>query len=332
MSNHPLAVTFVHGTEISDPGFAKTATDKLRRAFERHANADADEALIIEPTYWAPELQTIQDQLFERCFGANAEGFRDRLTDWVTRINAGSGAHLLLLAATAPLRWVPGAPGLDYPTLRWLVVQFLGDTIAYQMTPSDRELYDKIHGRVAETLGRLADRAGGTAPLCVISHSLGTVIASNYFYDLEIQHGGTGRQMVAESVDARIGDTALERGETLAFLYTLGSPIPLWTQRYPDFGVPLTMPAKDLRRHHKALDGEWVNFYSHDDLISHPIKMLSAAYQKQVTEDRAVSVGPVWASRTPLSHISYWNDDRVIDQIAGSLASGWEQINRSAKK
>lgn len=326
MTHQRLAVTFIHGVEISDPQFASTATRKLRRAFARHAQVDADQALVIEPTYWAPELQTIQDELFRRCFGTSREGFFTRLTEWVTAINAGSATRLLLLTATGVLRRVPGVGELHYPTLRWLVTQFLGDAVAYQITPSDRELYDRIHARVAEAVQRLAEQAGATAPLCVIAHSLGTVIASNYFYDLEVQYQGQRRKLVSPAVSKRIS-SPLERGETLAFMYTLGSPIALWTQRFPNFGVPLTVPAPALPRHHKTLAGEWVNFYSRDDLIAYPLRTLSPAYRKQVTEDRPVLVGPWWASRTPLSHLSYWNDEAVIDPIAKTLARAWQKLN-----
>jgi hypothetical protein len=318
-----LAVTFVHGIEISDPGFARTATDKLSRAFTRHAGVDAEEALVIEPAYWAPELQSTEDQLFERSFAPGPDGYFHRLADWVTDINAGSGTRLLMLVASGALRWVPGVGRLHYPTMRWFVTQFLGDAVAYQMTPSDRRLYDRIHGRVAEAMHLLAQRAGPTAPVCVIAHSLGTVIASNYFYDLEV----TGRQLVAPSVRARMSDTPLERGETLAHFYTMGSPIPLWTQRFPDFGVPLTVPAPGLRRHHRTLGGEWVNFLDPDDLIAYPLRTLSAAYAKQVSADRSVSVGPWWTKGTPLSHLSYWNDDAVIDPIARSLADTWHKLH-----
>jgi len=48
-----------------------------------------------------------------------------------------------------------------------------------------------------------------------------------------------------------IGNTPLERGETLTLLYTLGSPIAIWSLRYPDFGVPI---AEGLARTWKAVN------------------------------------------------------------------------------
>jgi hypothetical protein len=322
----PLAVTFIHGVEISDPDFARTAIEKLRRAFTRYAQVDADEALVIEPSFWAPELQAIEDQLFDRSFDEAPGGFFTRLTEWVSAIDAGSSGRLLMLMASGALRWLPGAGRLHYPTMRWVVTQFLGDAVAYQLTPTDRQLYDRIHGRVADALRLLAERAGPAAPLCVISHSLGTVIASNYFYDLQ-----NARSLVPRSVHAVMGDTAIERGETLAYLYTMGCPIPLWNQRFPDFGKPLTVPAPGLRHHHRGLSGEWVNFFDRDDLIAYPLRPLSPAYARQVSADRPVSVGPWWAGGTPLSHLSYWNDDAVINPIAQRLAQAWHDLNDPAR-
>ncbi|GAB3972286.1 hypothetical protein GCM10029978_049090 [Actinoallomurus acanthiterrae] len=327
MSSRRLAVTFLHGIEISDPAFAEKATDLLKRSFEDHAGVAADEALVIRPTFWAPALQEIEDTLYERCFGPRSRRLDEWLTQWVTRINAGSISGLWPFLATVPWRRLPWIPRPNYPVPRWLVIQFFGDAIAYQMTPTDRRVYEGIHAYVADTMGELAREAGEDAPLCVIAHSLGTVIASNYFYDLQTQYGDAPRPLIPPAVNARIGPTPLERGETLAFLYTLGSPLALWAMRYPDFGTPLTMPSPKLRDHHPTLTGEWINFQDPDDLVAYPLRALSREYEKQVTEDRTVSVGPWWLGWTPMAHWWYWNDETVIDPIARSLAAAWRQVN-----
>lgn len=326
-NNRRLAVTFVHGVEISDATFADTATGMLKRAFTRHAGVPADEALVIKPTYWAPALQEVQDKLYERCFGPRPHMFFNSLTKWVTRLNSGRTDGLWPFLATVGLRNLPGITRPNYAVLRWLTIQFLGDAIAYQIAGKDRRVYDGVHARIADTMRELAREAGQDAPLCVIAHSLGTVIASNYFYDLQNQYGNRARQLVAPPASARMQQTPMERGETLALLYTLGSPLALWTTRYPDFGTPLTMPAPKLGTHHPTMTGEWINFQDPDDLIAHPLRTLSPEYARQVTEDREVSVAPWWLGWTPLSHWWYWNDEKVIDPIARSLARAWRQAN-----
>ena len=68
-----------------------------------------------------------------------------------------------------------------------------------------------MHARFDEALRRLALRAPD-APLCVIAHSLGSVIASDHFYDLH-----KGRTLDPEA-------SPLERGETLDVLLHAGQP------------------------------------------------------------------------------------------------------------
>jgi hypothetical protein len=153
----------------------------------------------------------------------------------------------------------------------------------------------------------------------VIAHSLGTVIASDHFWDLQRQRHPEG------------ATTPLERGETLAYLYTLGCPIALWTLRYDDFGQPIAFPAPTLSQFHPGLHTEWVNFYDRDDLVAYPLKGLSKEYEATVTEDRAVNVGPLPISLTPVSHVCYWNDSSVMRPIAKTLATAAGQLSPSTQ-
>ena len=47
--------------------------------------------------------------------------------------------------------------------------------------------------------------------------------------------------------------------ETLAALYTMGSPIAVWGLRFADFGTPIEFPPKALTGPHPHADTEWVN-------------------------------------------------------------------------
>src|SRR5439155_14029056 len=177
-----------------------------------------------------------------------------------------------------------------------------------------------------ETLRELAEAAEPDAPLCIVAHSLGTVIASNYFYDL-LTERATAKKLVPRTVHERTTHTPLELGETLAHFYTLGSPLALWALRYPDFGTPIAVPAPALARHHPGLDGEWVNFYDQDDLIAYPLRDLGPKYARAVAADVAVRLGGLLVSWNPLVHPWYWNDTRVIDPIAAALARTWRRVN-----
>jgi hypothetical protein len=160
----------------------------------------------------------------------------------------------------------------------------------------------------------------------VIAHSLGTIIASNYFYDLS-QSRRPG--MVSKAVRAVKRSTPLENGQTLTLLYTMASPLAVWSLRYKDFGLPITVPSPHLTRHHPGLAGEWVNFYDPDDVIGYPLRPLNDGYESSVTRDVAVNVGGPLVSWNPMSHTAYWTDNDVTKPIARALAKLWRQVDQT---
>lgn len=259
--------------------------EPMRRRLERLCGRLGGAEFVIHPVYWSPV-------------------FKRREAEALKRAQTGGA--------------------LRYPRLRRFVMGYLGDAIAYQMTPGDRRAYDRVHEAFADTLRALAAVAGPTAPLCVIAHSLGTVIASNYLYDLQADES---RNLIAPSVRARMGSTPLDRGETLTLFYTLGSPIALWSLRYREFGLPIRVPSPHLTRHHPALRGEWINFYDQDDVVATPLRSLNEDYGRVVTEDRQVNVGNLLTHWNPFSHLSYWTTRDVLKPIAAALVRTWKAIN-----
>jgi hypothetical protein len=281
-----IAVTLIHGVETADAGYGDRAVELLRRAFAKHSGADPDEALIVRPTFWAPVLQSAEDELFQRCFGPGQARYVRWLKRQTSRVDHGSRLAMLALSSSALLPRVPLAGPLPWPTLRWVTTEFAGDAIAYQIAGErDHAVYDAIHTRVAVALRELAVAAGPDAPLCVLGHSLGSVIASNYFYDLQVEHGqyprggpfaragvpaGPGRvppqprgaaderpaprRLIPAATRLAIGPapSPLERGETLTDLITLGSPLGLYSLRSRGFHRPLLVPAPAAA----GLDGE----------------------------------------------------------------------------
>jgi hypothetical protein len=325
-----LAVLFVHGVEIADERFADTAIGLLSTEFRRIAGVDADDALVVATAFWAPVYERRQDVLLDRMGGGPAKrvfGLLDKLGSLADR---GYTSALLAAAGSALVRSLPWAPEFHFPTLRWLLVHYLGDAISYQAGSVDSTLYDDVHVVVAKALHELAAQAGPDAPLCVVGHSLGTLVTSNFFYDLQAAEGlhpGEGPKPV---VSEQLGDTPLERGETFAWFWSLGSPIALWAQRFTDFGVPVTCPHPKLGDHHPDLEGAWTNVWDPDDVVSSPLRRLNAAYEAAVAEDRRVDVGPWPLGATPLAHPYYWNDRRVITPIASALAQAWHRVRARA--
>jgi hypothetical protein len=265
--------------------------------------------------------------------GSQTADFADTLIDQLTRwcspktgldvvIRPVHWANVLLAEEIALITRLHAGGTLRFPLLRGFMVNFIADAVAYQVTPHDRETYDAIHAVFAAGLRDLAAAAGADAPLCIIAHSLGSIIASNYIYDLQHQ------RLLSDEVRAQMADSPLERGETLALLYTLGSPLALWSLRYHDFGKPIMFPPPQLATHCPPdMPAEWINFYDPDDVISAPLKTLNEQYADVVTEDRAVNVGGIIEQWNPLSHLRYLSDKDVVRPIADRLIAVWSALN-----
>ncbi|WP_372663235.1 chemotaxis protein [Cohnella sp.] len=273
-----IAVGFVHGIGKNHPDFYRGMAAALEG---RLAEVCPDGELVSEGVYWADITDNLEKKLQEKLAPYNLR--------WDNIIDA-----------------------------RGFMINFVGDAIAYQPLPKEcdpeqnKYIYADIHERFAQTLQSLAQQAGPEAPLCLISHSLGTIITSNYLYDLQNDKSPPCIQGIIDK-----GNTPLERGETFTHLYTMGSPIALWTLRCNDFGEPISVPAPNLRGQEI---GEWVNFYDKDDVIAYPIKNLSEKYAEVVKEDIEVR-NPGLLSGTPLgSHGGYYRSDEVIERIVQSLA------------
>lgn len=274
-----IAVGFVHGIGKQKSDFYEGMAAALS---ERLAEACPEIQLMAEGIYWADLTDRLEDKLKERL-------------------------------APYDLRWD------NWIDARGYVISFLGDAIAYQ--PLNREddsqakeyIYADIHERFFDRLESLSRKAGPNAPLCLIAHSLGTIITSNYLYDL--QNGILPPRIRGRIADS---DSALVRGETLTHLYTMGSPIAVWTMRYEDFGQPIAFPSPLIRERGLPY-GEWVNFYDKDDVIAYPIKPLSHRYCEAVTADIEVR-NPGILANTPLgAHGGYYRSEDVLSRIVNSL-------------
>ncbi|MBD2258666.1 hypothetical protein [Pseudanabaena sp. FACHB-2040] len=286
-----IAIAVIHGIAQANPEFADKQSPnyvsgiavRLQREIVRALPgvADPDLQLIIEPVYWSPVVQNPQDELFKRL------QIRQRLSRFFG--------------------------------LRDFIFHSLADSIAYQpiqpASAAEEQIYEDIHTRFAETLRRLADQAGERAPLCVIAHSLGSAIASNFLWDLQ-----QGRR------PATARDNPLERGDTFTLFYTLGSQIPFWSLRFRNFGTPIQVPSPQLPQIYPNLQGQWLNFYDRNDLLGYPIEGINEEY-RQVVKDIEVNVGNLLTRWNTLSHNEYWRSSAVTQPIAQGLANVWRQVN-----
>jgi hypothetical protein len=198
---------------------------------------------------------------------------------------------------------------LYYNRLRQFIVDYLGDVVAYQPI-NDRQHSDalsyrrQIQARFKEACDSFKTMPGfdeEKTPLVIIGHSLGTVLLFDYIWQQQMKSEGS----------------PFERAETLAGLITLGSPLALWTLRYPDFGKPVQFPGKALPDS-MVKRAKWLNIYGQNDVIAYPLKSINETWDKTVTEDKAIRVGGIMRSWNPLSHTGYWKN-KTLHHLCGSF-------------
>lgn len=281
-----IGVIIIHGAGTPTEDFAEEMIEHISKMFvKKLAVKNATAELVFQPIFWSAIFEQEQRILWDQMLYSE---------------------------------------DLNYHRLRRFVIEFLGDAVAYQPTAAGSQNYDRVHSFVADAINQLKGKVGPNAPLCVISHSLGSVVACNYFYDLQYK-----RENIGVRTNENCGDTPIEQCETLTLFYTLGSPIALWTMRYMDFGAPITVPSKFIEKRYPNLRGEWLNFYDKDDVLAYPLKGINEAYHDAVTEDVAVNVGGLLTGWNPLSHNQYDTDKDIIDSITTGLVRTWQTINEN---
>lgn len=285
-----VAVAIVHGIGEQDIGFEERVKNKIHDLCRDACGDDVEEQIIVEGVAWGPVLTKRQQMLHE------ALGIDE-------------------------MRGIEGA-------LREFMVNFAADAVAYNETGG--WVYKGVHTTFAMALHRLALKTARNAPLCVIAHSLGTVISSNFIYDLQQDdpYGSNPNIPQAARFHMEKHLTPLERGQTINLLYTLGSPLALWTllHRQNNFGKPIAIPPPLKMYDDERIPTGWYNIYDRDDIIAFPLEPLyppkSDAYgepERVVVRDMQANVGGFITSRTVASHMHYWDDDDVVRPIAEKL-------------
>ena len=286
-----IAVAILHGIGNQNEDFSDLFIEVLTKRFSQQIKpfyATPEKELIIQPIYWGSVFNERESHLWQRL---NKED------------------------------------NLDFKQLRQFVIHFFGDAIAYQPVADHNPNYIKVHEVYARGLRKLSEVAGEDAPLFVIAHSLGTVISSNYFYDLQFIS-----EEIAEDVLRNMKKTPLEKGETLTSFYTLGSPLALWGLRYADFDKPIQVPSPHLKNHHPEIQGKWVNMYDKDDVFGYPLKTINDSYDRAIAVEKEINSGGIISSSTPLSHNNYFKTNEVINDIGDDLAEIWKQLNLAPQR
>jgi len=201
--------------------------------------------------------------------------------------------------------------------------QTMLDLMMYSEGSYKRDLFALLR----QSLRRLAQDGGGGMPLCVVSHGFGSVLAIDFFTHLQ------------QGLDAAEGDdgggdaTPLERGQTLAAFFTLGSPRPLLVTPSPSGGLTkeaassqlqqLQVPAPAMLSRWPHLRGGWINFFHRADCLGYA---LQAAYP---------TVGSEFECRQrhkgdlPIQSGYFVDLVDCVGRIAQSISWVWQDTNRS---
>lgn len=280
-----VGVVIIHG--MGDPGsaFALPLIDGLSRALGVDAGAVA-----FEPCFWSDLLQDGQDEIWRR-----------------------------LQEASSPMR---------INLLRKWVVGTLGDPTGY-LSGYERQgipLMHRVHQRFADSLARVEARLADPrrAPVVVLAHSLGCVVVTNYLWNLERAAGEVGTAAVSamhsgarEVARKAIGETAVQRLETLAGLVTFGCNIPLFLPPNPPYEC-VRFPRPGLAAHLRAV-ARWLNVYDPYDILGYPLVGLWDEMHGTTIEDVVMEVGMPGLSTTPFSHTFYWTDEGFQSLVIGEL-------------
>lgn len=284
-----LAVVLVHGIGGSTENWADEPIRRLnekvltqvKAILKDKAPADVSEVVLIKSVYWKTVLEKPENDLKKVLAG---------YFSWV-------------LKSLKPWEWIfKGLYKKVYETQASVVTLFIGDIVGYMAKEGKIGVQEKMD----VALNALAAELGvKDAPLTFISHSLGTVIASNYIFDKM----DVNRQKVINRMDERF---------IFSNMFTAGSPIALFSMKFggpESFNVPIQV--EDPK-------GRWVNFLDKDDPIAMPLRGLNESYKKAVQSDYQVNTGFLWWS----AHSEYLKKNETLDLIARKLAIDWIAINQ----
>ena len=267
-------VLFVHGMGVQDSGFSHETRKRLRDLTSQYVEEVqtikgasknnryfiGDNDLEFSDVWWAPKTDYIQSELIDRLL-------HDSETD-------------------KELGWLK---------FRKFFMWFLGDVLAYQRQPQSRTMYDVIHAEIESGLKNLID-LDSSIQITVVAHSLGTVVASDYLYNV-----GPYKDKLSPFVPTNF--------------FTWGSPIAIWTLMV---GHPqeADQPVQVEQEH-----GVWVNILDDDDIIGYPLRNINRAYRDAVTLDYITQIGRPLERNSPFSHSKYWTDENSLKPVARKIAN-----------
>lgn len=206
---------------------------------------------------------------------------------------------------------------VDWLKLRRFVLYGFSDAAAMGSRPHKKgSVYEQIQQQILDTLDEAQAALGNPQkPVILVAHSLGCQVVSNYLWDAQQRcvEAGVFRPDLPDPVGKRSAADKFRRLKTLRTLFTTGCNIPIFIAGLPKAKIePVVTNARGWQF-------RWQNYYDPDDALGWPLHPLNAKYKAAVAVDKAVNVGNVFKSWTPLSHSAYWTDGDVLDPIEAAL-------------
>jgi hypothetical protein len=283
-----LAAVMIHGIGGSAENWAQEPIRRLnekilaqlKAILKDKAPAEISDVLVVKSVYWKTALQKPQNELqavLARYFGWVLQGlnFWENLFKSIFK--------------------------LFYKYQNMIVTLFIGDIVGYMAKEGKLGIEIKIDAAMEALAAEAPEKE---IPLTFISHSLGTVIASNYIYDKMDDHRKNG----VNRMDERF---------IFSNMFTAGSPIALFSMKFngpESFNRPIEV---------ENPNGRWVNFLDKDDPIAMPLRLLNSSYKKAVSSDYQVNTGWFWSK----AHTEYFTKSNTLDLIARKLAIDWVALN-----
>ncbi len=276
-----LAVLFVHGigeqkkdwAEKLIRDFSGKLLNETRRILGDKAPSSWEEIVEVQAIYWKDVFEEKENHLFSILSRSTREALKAKSSIFIALFRSIVKIFLRFQAK--------------------IITGYIGDIIGYLNADARRAVYARMEASL-KALERPAD--SGKRPLTIVSHSLGTVISSDFVYD-RLKAGGWK-----------------EFDPSLRFdnFFTVGSPLALFSLRYggPEvFQTPIRV---------EAPHGRWINIYDTDDPVGMPLKVLNEAYNAAVLQDVRVDAGLYG-----IAHIAYFEKSKTLDIVAKKLALDW---------
>lgn len=188
---------------------------------------------------------------------------------------------------------------LYWRDLRKFALFYASEVLAYQEAADAHGLYHNLHQCIDDRLSSAADWVDRDTKVIIFSHSLGTVAISNYLWDLQ-NASSEGNHFFKASEKAR------SVIENLNILFTVGSPIALFSLRQTDGGKPIIVK-------------KWYNIYAPPDVVGYPLSEINEEYANAGIVDLPFSYGGLLERFTLMAHTGYFDNQKFVKMVAGYI-------------